>query len=443
VPREFPRLNPRDLIRTTLLNGHSEAVEDLHALDAPWGGLLFGQPTTGHQPVYGFLAQLSAVDASTPKKYSWVRLVDVDTAGNWSYPSATIDGGPGSVGNLYPAYPYDPAAAPPVGSVVWLEPSTNGECFHFFWQPFSGTIPGSPTFSGTPVFAGGFTVTGGTTTVSGGTVVISGTTALNWTSTGDFTFSAGGMVFGQTANPTIRPAGYLILPWITAAQVPTYVGDPGEVLCSGKYQYQSDGTDWWVYVPWDVPDLPLADGSLPYLQSGAITELPVGSTGDVLTVVGGVPAWQAPAGGLAVAVALGGTPVLSARPTWHRVPVTHADLATGATTNTVTLLSLPAQGYLHSAVVKHSAAFTGGAIGTYTLSAGLTGSLSKYVSGFSVTGAPSGTNFRRDGGTAPAPDLIDFAAATPLKLTAACSGANLSAATAGAADVYLLLSALA
>lgn len=79
---------------------------------------------------------------------------------------------------------------------------------------------------------------------------------------------------------------------------------------------------------------------------------------------------------------------------WRKVTKTFTDLSFAGTTNDIEVLSLPAGGVIHAIKLKHSAAFTGGAISAYTLSIGINAALTKYMAAGSAFSAPSATAFR-------------------------------------------------
>lgn len=123
-------------------------------------------------------------------------------------------------------------------------------------------------------------------------------------------------------------------------------------------------------------------------------------------------------------------------PTWVKYTFTYADFSTAATTNSLDLLSLPAGGIIQGVKIKHSAAFTGGAISAYTIQVGIVGTLNKYASAFNVFQAPGNTvqQLSTTAGTE------NGGAATAIKVTATSTGANLNAATAGSVDIWVLQS---
>jgi hypothetical protein len=129
-----------------------------------------------------------------------------------------------------------------------------------------------------------------------------------------------------------------------------------------------------------------------------------------------------------------------ARPRWVKVTKTYADLAAAALTNDIEAYSIPAGSAVHAVILKPTTAFSGGAIATYTVSAGISGSLAKYAAAFDVAQAPGGGVF-----AIPAISGLtveSFTAATSLRIAAISTVGNLSAATQGSVDVYILTSQL-
>ena len=125
-------------------------------------------------------------------------------------------------------------------------------------------------------------------------------------------------------------------------------------------------------------------------------------------------------------------------PAWIKYTVTYAQLAAAALTNDIELFQLAAKGTIHAVVVKHSANFTGGAIASYKISVGITGTLDRYASQLDVFSAPSNTNFQHE----VAPGIEDFGAATSIRVAAVSTGANLNQATQGSVDIWVFGSML-
>jgi len=141
---------------------------------------------------------------------------------------------------------------------------------------------------------------------------------------------------------------------------------------------------------------------------------------------------------LNTAFANAGAAVALTVPAWTKYTVTYAQLAAGALTNDIQLFSLPARGTVHAVVIKHSASFTGGMIATYTLSVGIAGTLAKYASAFNVFQAPGDTVLQSSGGAF----TENAGAAISVRVAATSTGANLNAATAGSATIWVLSSTL-
>jgi len=113
--------------------------------------------------------------------------------------------------------------------------------------------------------------------------------------------------------------------------------------------------------------------------------------------------------------------------------VGYAALAAAATTNNITLATIPAKAFVRSVVIKHSTSFSGGSISAYTVSVGITGNLTKYAGAFNVYQATGSTVFQ----LATTQGIETFGAATDLKIAATSTGANLNVASAGSVDVWV------
>lgn len=81
-------------------------------------------------------------------------------------------------------------------------------------------------------------------------------------------------------------------------------------------------------------------------------------------------------------------------PYWRKYSVSHAALQTGALTNNIEVFQLPAGGVLHGLKVKHGTAFAGTGITDYKVDIGVTGTLAKFISAFDVDSAVSDSNLR-------------------------------------------------
>lgn len=124
----------------------------------------------------------------------------------------------------------------------------------------------------------------------------------------------------------------------------------------------------------------------------------------------------------------------AAGPTWIQVDKTYTDFSAAATTNNIEIYSLPAGAIIHAVIVRTTTPFTGGAISAYTLSVGITGTATKYSAAADVF---TGT---QEDQLASALIPESWTAATSIKGFATSTTANLSAATAGAVSIYLLVS---
>lgn len=144
------------------------------------------------------------------------------------------------------------------------------------------------------------------------------------------------------------------------------------------------------------------------------------------------------ANGLPIALAMSPSQI-STVGTWSKYSITAADLAASSTVNDIELFQLPAKGVIHKVVIKHTTAFSGTV--TYNLSVGTSGNLTKYVSLFDVKQAVSGILFAL-GATSVNISPENFSASTSIRVSAVSTVNNLSSATQGAADIYVLTSQL-
>lgn len=114
--------------------------------------------------------------------------------------------------------------------------------------------------------------------------------------------------------------------------------------------------------------------------------------------------------------------------------MTYADFAAAATSNIVTMFTLGPGERVEAVTIKHETAFTGGAIATYTLSVGITGTGAKYAAAFNVFQAPGAAVFQHS--TTQGYENM-ATGETAIRATVACTGANLNAATAGEANIWV------
>lgn len=133
--------------------------------------------------------------------------------------------------------------------------------------------------------------------------------------------------------------------------------------------------------------------------------------------------------------------VLTATATWQKFTKTSADLAFPNVTNNITLFTLNPKQIISQIVMKHSVSFTGGTISNYTVSVGITGSLTKYLAAFGVFGAVTdASNVMSIPTTVTA--MESYSGSTAIKIAATSTGGNLDTATQGSVDVWVLLSTL-
>ncbi len=123
---------------------------------------------------------------------------------------------------------------------------------------------------------------------------------------------------------------------------------------------------------------------------------------------------------------------------WVVVSFTHLNFQAAALQKNINLYPLLGKYALHASVIDHTIAFAGTGITGYTLSLGLIGDLAHIAPPFDVTTTPADDNFQIAGIT----DLYNMSATTLMRINAVSTGANLDQSTAGAVDVYLLISSL-
>lgn len=132
----------------------------------------------------------------------------------------------------------------------------------------------------------------------------------------------------------------------------------------------------------------------------------------------------------------GGTPTNPTTvPTWF--PCMEFDFTdfTGfaALVGDIEIYSLLSRGTIEGAVIKTKTAFLGPGIASLNFSVGLVGNLARIVSPYDGLAAVSDTNF----GDSDELQIINFGAATSIRLAAVATGANLSVLTQGVGCLYL------
>lgn len=132
--------------------------------------------------------------------------------------------------------------------------------------------------------------------------------------------------------------------------------------------------------------------------------------------------------------------VLANHPDWYVNSVDVGALAATAVQQ-VPLVTLPARSVLHAVLIKHSVAFTGGALSSVVVSLGVAATPDALMSvsgdSFDVLQVPSDYHFYLVGGA-----RMVSVAATPLVLQMTCVGGTPSALAAGTLEIDLLASVL-
>lgn len=119
-------------------------------------------------------------------------------------------------------------------------------------------------------------------------------------------------------------------------------------------------------------------------------------------------------------------------PQWTKTAITRAMIQTAATTNTITLVTLPIGSVVH-AVILDVTAFSGASISALALDVGISGTATKYINGANglVTGSSNSTTVY----------VESRSGTTAVQLKATSTGADLSALSAGSANAFVLWSA--
>jgi hypothetical protein len=129
---------------------------------------------------------------------------------------------------------------------------------------------------------------------------------------------------------------------------------------------------------------------------------------------------------------------LSRVPFWRRYRITYDQFSTAGLTNSITLFSLPPGYMIHACKLKHSEVFDGPSISSYTISVGISGTVAKYLAAFNCHNAVAATTFGLSTSTMIGSENHD--AAVDILASATAIGANLSTATTGIAEVFVLMS---
>ncbi len=142
---------------------------------------------------------------------------------------------------------------------------------------------------------------------------------------------------------------------------------------------------------------------------------------------------------------LGGTiTALPGVPTWYSTTCAFGDFSVAANTRQIALVTVPAGTIVWGVKVKASTLFSGGAIASYNLSVGTTSNATQFSAAYDVHTTPVGAaiyQLTAPTGLSNTTGAPSHTGTTALQIQAGDAGALLNAATAGAATVWLLLSA--
>ena len=124
-------------------------------------------------------------------------------------------------------------------------------------------------------------------------------------------------------------------------------------------------------------------------------------------------------------------------PGWSKVPTIRYNTSLSAAfVFTGAILIMPPAAIIHGIKIKHSTAFTGGAVATCVLSIGVVGALDKYATAFNVLQVPGDTIYEVSSG------LWSENNAVPINMvyTITTTGAFLNALNQGICDIWVLMS---
>jgi hypothetical protein len=146
---------------------------------------------------------------------------------------------------------------------------------------------------------------------------------------------------------------------------------------------------------------------------------------------------DAPAADEVEEVALGGIPSLvGAVPRWKKVVILESDFTAAADDETLVLMQIPAGAVVQAVKTKHSTPFTGGSLSAFTLEAGVIGDEARMSSAFDVFQAAGDTVFQHS----KVLEGQDHASIWGLTVTGRATGDDVVNATAGTAEMWVLVS---
>lgn len=131
--------------------------------------------------------------------------------------------------------------------------------------------------------------------------------------------------------------------------------------------------------------------------------------------------------------------VTSHIPIWQKASVTATDLSAASHTKTLTLDVLAANEIIHAVVVVPRTVFSGGAIASYAITIGISGTVNKYLASSDLLATPSATLIYAKTPTTIQPEATSGTTTVSIYAT---SDVNTSVATSGTFDVYWLTSIL-
>ena len=134
--------------------------------------------------------------------------------------------------------------------------------------------------------------------------------------------------------------------------------------------------------------------------------------------------------------AMPGTVVATGTPRWRKFTVVESDFTAAAASEAITLFTLDAGEIIHAVKIKHSTSFTGGTIADFTLEVGISGDSTKYASAFDVFQSVADTTFQLTSVF----NSESHGSGTTIEVTARSASDDVLDATAGAAEIWVLVS---
>lgn len=120
-------------------------------------------------------------------------------------------------------------------------------------------------------------------------------------------------------------------------------------------------------------------------------------------------------------------------PRWRKYTYAYSDFSNAANSQSITAFSLSAKEGVDAVLIKHTTAFSGGSVSSYTVEVGTTGDTNRYATAFNVFQAVANTTASSNSVL----EVPNYGASADFIVTARSGGDTLSNATAGSVDIYV------